>query len=102
MEYGTGSFPTMGVSAAQLANVPPVLGGKLRPRGHGGKTKEPAEATKSNRGQVYGRMGATLHPTPKIYVQNDPNASLTLRRVVNVPSKSSWTDNWRSAAKSLY
>lgn len=102
MEYGTGSFPTMGTSAAQLANVPPALGGELRPRGHGGKTKEPAEPTAAHRRASFERMGATLRPTPKIYAQNDPNASLTGRKVRNIPSKSSYTDNWRSAAKSLY
>lgn len=101
MEYGTGSFPTMGISAAQLSRVTPPSAGKLRPRGHGGKSAEPAQATKGVRGQVYGRMGATLHPTTRIYEQNSPEASQTLRRVVQMQSASSWTDNWRSAARSL-
>jgi hypothetical protein len=36
-----------------------------------------------------------------MYAQNDANAGYVTRKVVNIPSKSSWTDNWRSAAKSL-
>jgi len=99
-EYGSGSFPTMGVSAAQLAHVAMPEKGRSRPKGSKA-SGEPAQPTKSNRGQVYGRMGASLHPVMKTAQSNDPNAGLTLRNVVQIPSKSSWTDSWRSAARSL-
>jgi len=99
MEYGTGSFPTMGVSAAQLAHVAMPEKGRSRPRGNKA-SGEPAQPTKSNRGQVYGRMGASLRPTVKLYEQNSAEAAAPCR-VVQVPSKASWTDNWRSSAKSL-
>lgn len=100
-EPGTGSFSTMGVSAAQLAHVAMPEKGRSRPRGHskGGSTYP--EATKAARGQVYGRMGASLHPTVKLYEQNSSEAGLVTNRVVQIPSKSSWTDNWRSSAKRL-
>lgn len=99
-EHGSGSFPTMGVSAAQLAHVAKPEKGRSRPRGHG-KSGDAVEPTKSNRGQVYGRMGASLHPTTKLYEANSTEAAAMCRNVVQLPSKSSWTDSWRSAAKSL-
>lgn len=100
MEYGTGSFPTMGVSAAQLAHVAKPEKGRSRPRGHSKGGSAYPESTQAVRGQAYGRMGASLHPTTKLYEQNSPEATAPCR-VVQMPSKSSWTDNWRSAAKSL-
>jgi hypothetical protein len=100
-EHGTGSFPTMGMSAAQLSHVAQPEKGRSRPRGgsKGGSTYP--ETTKANRRQEHGRMGASLHPTTKLYEQNAAEASQTCRNVVQMPSKSSWTDNWRSAAKRL-
>lgn len=100
-EPGTGSFATMGVSAAQLAHVAMPEKGRSRPRGHGKGGSAYPEQTKAARGQVYGRMGASLHPTVKLYEQNCGEANQVTHRVVQIPSKSSWTDNWRSSAKSL-
>jgi len=100
-EPGTGSFATMGVSAAQLAHVAMPEKGRSRPRGHGKGGSAYPEQTKAARGQVYGRMGASLHPTVKLYEQNAAAASEMCQKVVQIPSKSSWTDNWRSSAKSL-
>lgn len=101
-EPGTGSFPTMGVSAAQLANVAKPERGRSRPRGTGGKgASDGFLGHKSNRGQTYGRMGASLHPTTTLYEPNAACAQDTLRNVVQMPSRASWTDNWRGAAKKL-
>lgn len=99
-EHGTGSFPTMGISAAQLAHVAQPEHGRSRPRGHS-KSAEPAQPTKSNRRQEHGRMGASLHPTTKLYEANSAAAADMCRNVVQMPSKSSWTDNWRGAARKL-
>lgn len=100
-EPGTGSFPTMGVSAAQLAHVAKPEKGRSRPRGHGKGGSAYPEGSQAARGQVYGRMGASLHPTTKLYEANSAEAGQMCRNVVHIPSKSSWTDNWRSAARSL-
>ena len=101
MEHGTGSFPTMGVSAAQLAHVAQPEKGRSRPRGHGKGSDVPGTGTKSNRGQEHGRMGASLHPTTTLYEANSAAASDMCRNVVQMPSKASWTDNWRGAARKL-
>lgn len=99
-EPGTGSFPTMGTSAAVLSRIAQPEKGRSRPRGHGKGGSDSFLGGKSNRGQSYGSMGATLHPTTALYAANAASATDTLRRVVQMPSKSSFTDNWRSAAKS--
>lgn len=98
-EPGTGSFPTMGVSAAQLSRVAQPEKGRSRPRGHSKGGSAYPEGTQAHRGQVHGRMGASLHPTVRLYEQNAAEASQMCRNVVQMPSKSSWTDNWRGAAK---
>lgn len=98
---GTGSFPTMGTSAAMLANVAKPEKGRSRPRNNAKGGSAYPQADKANRGRREGRMGATLHPTTKLYEQNAACASDTGRRVLQMPSKSSWTDNWRSAARAL-
>lgn len=100
-EHGTGSFPTMGVSAAQLAHVAKPEKGRSRPKGNTQGSDVPGTGTKANRRQEHGRMGASLHPTTKLYEQNAACASDTGRHLVQMPSKSSWTDNWRGAAKKL-
>lgn len=98
-EPGTGSYPTMGISAAQLSRVGTPKVGKSRPKGHGKGGSDAFLGTKSNRGQSHGSMGASMHPTTALYAPNAASAQDTLRRVVQMPSKSSWTDNWRSAAR---
>jgi len=97
---GTGSFPTMGTSAAVLSCVGKAERGRSRPRGQGGKgSSDSFLGTKSNRSAAYGKMGATLHPTATLYEKNAASATDTPRRVVMMPSRGSWTDNWRLAAK---
>jgi hypothetical protein len=98
---GTGSFPTMGMSAAQLACVGKPERGAMRSRGPSKGSPDHTQGTKANRRQSFGSMGATLHPTTKLYEQNAACASDTERRVVQMPSRSSWTDNWRGAARKL-
>jgi hypothetical protein len=101
-EPGTGSFPTMGTSAAQLSHVAKPEKGRSRTRGTGGKGGSDAGmGTKANRRQAYGHMGASLHPTTTLYEANAACASDTGRNVVQMPSRASWTDNWRGAAKKL-
>jgi len=96
-EAGTGSFPTMGTSAAQLANTGRPERGRLRPKAGptGGNTDGPT----GHRRASFEKMGATLHPTATLYAQNAAEASDTERRVVTMPSRGSWTDNVRGAAK---
>lgn len=96
-EAGTGSFPTMGTSAAQLANTARPERGRLRPKGgpKGGNTDGPT----GHRRASFEKMGATLHPGATLYAQNAAEATQTERRVVTMPSRGSWTDNWRGAAK---
>jgi hypothetical protein len=101
-EPSTGSFPTMGVSAAQLSRVGSPERGRMRPRGTGGKGgSDSFEGPKGNRRQAYGHMGASLHPTTTLYEANAACASDTGRNVVQMPSRASWTDNWRGAARKL-
>lgn len=100
-EPGTGSFPTMGVSAAQLARVGVAKVGESRPKGHSKGGSDAFLGTKANRGQVHGKMGASLHPTATLYAQNAASASDMCRNVVQMPSRSSWTDNWRGAQRAL-
>lgn len=101
-EAGTGSFPTMGDSAAHLANVAKPERGRMRARGTGGKGGSDAHmGKKANRGRSTERMGATLHPGATLYAQNAAEASQMCRNVKTIPSRSSWTDNWRGAAREL-
>lgn len=97
---GTGSFPTMGMSAAQLSRIAMPERGRMRSRGPA-KHGDVNMGTKANRRQAFGHMGASLHPTTKLYEQNAACASDTQRNVVQMPSRSSWTDNWRGAARKL-
>lgn len=101
-EPGTGSFPTMGTSAAQLANTSKPERGRMRPRGTGGKGGSDAHmGTKSNRSMSYERMGASLHPQMKYCEPNSTEAAKVGGRLIKMPSRGSWTDNWRGAAKRL-
>lgn len=101
-EPGTGSFATMGVSAAQLANVAKPERGRSRTRGVPGRGGSNSfEGPTSVRGRSYGRMGATLHPSTTLYAANAACAQDVGRHLRQMPSKSSWTDNWRTAARNL-
>jgi hypothetical protein len=101
-EAGTGSFPTMGTSAAELSRVAKPERGRSRPRGTGGKGgSDSFLGTKSNRGQTYGKMGASLHPTATLYEVNAACANETGRNVSQMPSRASWTGAWRGAASKL-
>lgn len=100
-EPGTGSFPTMGTSAAMLSRTGKVERGRTRPRGNTQGGNIPGVGNKSNRSMSYERMGCTLHPTATLYAPNAASATESLKRVHIMPSRASWTDNWRSAARSL-
>jgi hypothetical protein len=101
-EPGTGSFPTMGTSAAELKVVAKPERGRERTRGVAGMGGSSfPQQDKANRGRSTERMGASLHPGATLYEANAACASDTGHRVVQMPSRSSWTDNWRSAAKKL-
>lgn len=97
-EPGTGSFPTMGTSAATLANVGKPERGRMRPKGGAGKTDKNM-GTASHRSMSYERMGSTLRPVMKMYEANEPCASDTQRHLLKMPSRGSWTDNFRAKAK---
>lgn len=98
-EAGTGSFPTMGTSAAQLARTGRPERGRLRPKGGGGKQGNALQGPTGHRRASFEHMGASLHPTATLYAQNAAEASQMERHVVTMPSRGSWTDNWRGAAK---
>lgn len=99
-EISTGSFPTMGTSAATLSRVGKPERGRMRPRGVAGKGGSNAQqGPTSHRKATFERMGATLHPTATLYAPNAAVATEGQRRVIMMPSRSSWTDNWRSAAR---
>lgn len=98
-EPGTGAFPTMGTSAAQLANVGKPERGRMRPRGHG-KSGNADLGHKSNRSMAYERMGATLHPVMKMVEPNcAEETAKTGQHVIKMPSRGSWTDSFRAKAK---
>jgi hypothetical protein len=101
-EPGTGAFPTMGTSAAELKMVGRPERGRERPRGTGGKggSDIPGTGDKKNRGASYERMGASLHPTATLYEANAASATEGQKHVLQMPSRGSWTDNFR--AKSTY
>lgn len=98
-EPGTGSFPTMGTSAAVLSMACGPERGNMRPRGHSKGGSDSFMGTKANRGRSSEAMGFQGHPTATLYAQNAAEATQGQRNVVQMPSVSSWTDNWRSAAK---
>lgn len=99
-EVGTGSFPTMGTSAAELSRVAKPERGRSRPRGEGGKGgSDAAMGTKANRRASFGAMGATLHPTATLYEANAAEATQGQRHVLMMPSRGSWTDQFRSKAR---
>lgn len=98
-EIGTGSFPTMGTSAAVLSNVAkPIRGRSVVKNNSKGGSAYP-EGSKANRGARTEHLGATLHPVMSMVKQNDPNASAMRRNVQIMPSSSSATDNFRSQAR---
>ena len=101
-EHSTGSFPTMGISAATLKKTGKPERGRLRPRGVAGQGDSSAfEGHKSNRRTSYkGKMGATLHPTATLYAANAACATEGQKHVHIIPSKSSMKDDFR--AKSTY
>lgn len=99
-EVSTGSFPTMGTSAAVLHCASKPERGRSRTRGVAGQGgSDSFLGKKSNRGATYGKMGATLHPTATLYAPNAASATDGQRHLLMMPSRGSWTDNWRSAAK---
>jgi hypothetical protein len=98
-EPGTGSFPTMGTSAATLARTGKPERGRLRPKGGSSGGSDASMGTKSNRSMSYERMGASLHPVMKMYEANEPCASDMGQHVLKMPSRSSWTDSFRAKAK---
>ena len=99
-EVGTGSFPTMGTSAAVLANVAQPLRGMLRPKQSKGGADYPT-GRKTNRGNVLERQGASMHPVMSHVKQNDPNASATGRNMYTIPSTSSKCGSFGSAVSRL-
>ena len=98
-EIGTGSRPTMGTSAAVLSRVGKPERGRTRPKGGAGKQGDALDGTKANRRASFEKMGATLHPTATLYAQNAAEASEICKKVVMMPSRSSWTDQFRAKAK---
>lgn len=100
-DYSTGSFPTMGTSAATLAKTGKPQRGRLRPRGEAGVGATNASmGVKGNRSASYkGKMGATLHPTATLYAANAACATEGQKNVTIMPSKASITDNFRAKGK---
>ena len=98
-EPGTGSFPTMGTSAATLNTAKPERG-RLRPRGVPGKGGSDKDmGVKGNRGRTGGSMGATLHPGATLYAQNAAEATEGQRHLLQMPSRASWSNEFRAPAK---
>ena len=98
-EIGTGSRPTMGTSAAELSRVGRPERGRLRPKGGAGKQGNALEGPTGNRRASFEKMGATLHPTATLYAANAVEANDMCKRVIMMPSRSSWTDSFRAKAK---
>lgn len=98
-EIGTGSRPTMGTSAAQLARTSRPERGRLRPKGGAGKMGNALEGPTGHRRASFEKMGASLHPTATLYAQNAAEANDIGKRVLMMPSRSSWTDSFRAKAK---
>lgn len=95
---GTGSFPVMGTSAAQLSATSKPLRGRLVPKGNGVSSSGYPEGTKSNKSNVLERQGATLAPVMSHVQQNDPNAGATGRNLYTVPSVRSKNGQFSSSA----
>jgi hypothetical protein len=98
-EIGTGSRPTMGTSAAQLSSAGKPERGRMRPKGGGGKQGNALEGPTGHRRASFEKMGATLHPAATMYAQNAAEASEQCKHVIMMPSRSSWTDQFRSKAR---
>lgn len=98
-EIGTGSRPTMGTSAAELARTTRPERGRLRPKGGGGKQGNALSGPTGHRRASFEKMGASLHPTATLYAQNAAEASEMCSRVIMMPSRASWTDSFRAKAK---
>jgi len=98
-EIGTGSRPTMGTEAAQLSRVGRAERGRLRPKGGGGKQGNALDGPTGHRKASFEKMGASLHPTATLYTQNAVEANDMCKKVLMMPSKSSWTDSFRAKAK---
>ena len=98
-EIGTGSRPTMGTSAAELSRTTRPERGRLRPKGGGGKNGNALDGPTGHRRASFEKMGASLHPTSTLYAQNAAEASEMCKRVLMMPSRSSWTDSFRAKAK---
>lgn len=98
-EIGTGSFPTMGTSAAVLSNVAkPIRGRSVVKNNSKGGSAYP-EGSKANRGARTEHLGATLHPVMSSVKQNAPEASAMRRNVQILHNSASATDNFRSQAR---
>lgn len=89
----------MGTSAYELSMAAKPERGNMRPRGHSKGGSDSFMGSKANRGRSTERMGASLHPGATLYAPNAACATEGQRNVVQMPSVSSWTDNWRSAAR---
>lgn len=98
---GSGDFATWGVNAAQLGRTNGPKVGKLRSRDNAKGGSDSFLGTKANRRQEHGRMGASLHPVMKMVEPNSSEAGKECRNVHMMPSRSSWTDSWRGAARKL-
>lgn len=98
-EIGTGSRPTMGTEAAMLSRVGRPERGRLRPKGGAGKGGSAHEGPTGHRRASFEKMGATLHPTATLYAQNAVEANEMCKKVLMMPSRSSWTDSFRAKAK---
>lgn len=98
-EVGTGSFPTMGTTAAALSRVGKPERGRLRPKGGAGKDGNALNGPTGHRRASFERMGATLHPTATLYAQNAAEATQGQRHVVMMPSRGSWTDQFRAKVR---
>lgn len=85
----TGSFPTMGTTAAVSVGASQSAKpqrGILRPRRAGGPTGMLEAATASHKANIQERLGAKLAPQATLYAQNAAEASQTQRNTVIVPS----------------
>lgn len=96
----TGDRPTWGEEAAQLCHTGRPERGRLTAKT--GMVKGGSDGflgTKSNRSMSYERMGASLAPRARLYEANAAEATDTPKRVLQMPSRASWTDSFRAKAK---
>lgn len=98
-EPSTGSFPTMGTEAAHLCRTGRPERGRMRPKGGGGKQGNALLGPTGHRSMSYERMGASLAPTARLYEANAAEATDTPKRLLQMPSRGSWTDNFRAKAR---